>query len=73
MTANDDASASKGDTPAQQVGRAPSLFAPSLVKGVMIALILMTVSLFGGDVAGGALQVSMTLATLFALAVAWFE
>jgi NhaC family Na+:H+ antiporter len=48
------------------------MLASWLVMGVMIALILVAVSLFGGEVAGGALQVSMTLATIFALAVAWF-
>lgn len=51
--------------------RTPSMFASWLVIGVMITLILMSVALFGGDMADGALQVSMTMATTFALAVAY--
>ncbi len=47
------------------------MFASWLVIGVMITLILMSVALFGGDMADGALQVSMTMATIFALAVAY--
>lgn len=43
-----------------------------LVVGVMIGLILLAVSLFGRKVADGPLQVSMTLATLFALGVAYY-
>jgi NhaC family Na+:H+ antiporter len=65
MTAGDDAAAT-------ETGRTPSMFASWLVIGVMISLILTAVALFGGEVADGALQVSMTLATLFALAVAWY-
>lgn len=42
-----------------------------LVFGVMIGLILLAVILFGEEVAAGPLQVSMTLATLFALGVAY--
>jgi NhaC family Na+:H+ antiporter len=53
-------------------GRTPSLAASLLVMGVMIVLILLSVALFGGEVADGALQVSMTLATLFALCVAFY-
>lgn len=41
-----------------------------LVVGVMIVLILSSAAFFGGDVAKGPLQVSLTLATLFALLVA---
>lgn len=53
-------------------GRTPSMAASLLVIGVMIVLILLSVALFGGAVADGALQVSMTLATLFALCVAFY-
>jgi Na+:H+ antiporter, NhaC family len=53
-------------------GRTPSIAASLLVIGVMIVLILLSVALFGGEVANGALQVSMTLATLFALCVAFY-
>jgi NhaC family Na+:H+ antiporter len=61
-----------GATPPTSVSpRTPSMFASWLVIGVMIVLILMSVALFGGDMADGALQVSMTLATIFALAVAY--
>jgi NhaC family Na+:H+ antiporter len=52
--------------------RTPSMFASLLMMGLMIALILLSVSLFGGGVADGPLQVSMTLATLFALCVAYY-
>ncbi len=52
-------------------GRTPSMFASLLVFGVMIGLILLSVVLFGEEVAAGPLQVSMTLATLFALGVAY--
>jgi NhaC family Na+:H+ antiporter len=38
----------------------------------MIALILLSVVLFGEEVAGGPLQISMTLATLIALGVAYY-
>ena len=53
-------------------GGTPSMIASLLVMGLMIALILLSVSLFGGGVADGPLQVSMTLATLFALCVAYY-
>ncbi len=53
-------------------GRTPSMIASLLVMGLMIALILLSVSLFGGGVADGPLQVSMTLATMFALCVAYY-
>ena len=61
------ASDSQGET-----GRTPSMFASLLVFGVMIGLIVLSVVLFGADVAEGPLQVSMTLATIFALTVALF-
>ena len=56
----------------QETGRTPSMFASLLVLGVMVALILLSVGFFGGEVAEGPLQVSMTLATLFALSVAYY-
>jgi Na+:H+ antiporter, NhaC family len=60
------------DEAATQGPRTPSMFASWMVIVVMIALILTSVALFGGDMADGALQVSMTLATIFALAVAYY-
>jgi NhaC family Na+:H+ antiporter len=56
----------------KETGRTPSMFASLLVLGVMVALILLSVVFFGGEVAEGPLQVSMTLATLFALGVAYY-
>ena len=56
----------------KETGRTPSMFASILVMGLMIALILLSVTLFGGGVADGPLQVSMTLATLFAMCVAYY-
>ncbi len=56
----------------QETGRTPSMFASLLVLGVMVALILLSVGFFGEEVAEGPLQVSMTLATLFALSVAYY-
>ncbi len=47
------------------------MFASLLVFGVMIGLILLSVALFPGEVEGGPLQISMTLATLFAAGVAF--
>ena len=64
-------SASNQET-VKETGRTPSMFASLLVMGVMIALILLSVVFFGSEVADGALQVSMTLATLFALSVAFY-
>ena len=55
----------------EETGRTPSMFASLLVLGVMITLILLSVVLFGSEVADGPLQVSMTLATIFALSVAY--
>ena len=54
------------------IGRTPSMIASLLVCGVMIGLIMLSVIFFGSDVAEGPLQVSMTLATLFALSVALY-
>ncbi len=56
----------------EETGRTPSMLASLLVLGVMVALILLSVGFFGGEVAEGPLQVSMTLATLFALGVAYY-
>ncbi len=56
----------------KETDRTPSMFASLLVLGVMVALILLSVGFFGGEVAEGPLQVSMTLATLFALGVAYY-
>jgi NhaC family Na+:H+ antiporter len=56
----------------KETGRMPSMLASLLVFGVMIGLILLSVVLFGSEVADGPLQVSMTLATLFALVVAFY-
>ena len=64
-------SASNQET-VKETGRTPSMFASLLVMGVMVALILLSVVLFGSEVADGPLQVSMTLATLFALSVAFY-
>ena len=52
-------------------GRTPSLTASLFVVGTMAALILFSVIQFGSEVADGPLQVSMTLATLVALGVAY--
>jgi hypothetical protein len=60
------------DQTMKETGRTPSMFASLLVLGVMVALILLSVSFFGGEVAEGPLQVSMILATLFALSVAYY-
>ncbi len=49
----------------------PSMLASLLVFGVMIGLILLTVFLFPGEVEAGPLQISMTLATLLAVGVAF--
>ncbi len=52
-------------------GQTPSMLASLLVFGVMIGLILLSVLLFPEEVDAGPLQISMTLATLFALGVAY--
>jgi len=49
----------------------PSMFASLLVFGVMIGLIVFSVIFFGDEVAVGPLQISMTLAVLVALGVAY--
>jgi len=46
----------------KETGRTPSMLASLLVLGVMVALILLSVGFFGGEVAEGPLQISMTLA-----------
>lgn len=56
----------------EETGRTPSMLASLLVFAVMIGLIMMSVFLFGSEVAEGPLQVSMTLATIFALMVAYY-
>ena len=56
----------------EETGRTPSMFASVMVLGVMATLILLSVGFFGGEVAEGPLQVSMTLATLVALSVAYY-
>lgn len=53
-------------------GRKPSMFASISVFAVLVGLILLSVALFPSSVAEGPLQVSMTLATLFALGVAFY-
>ncbi len=55
----------------QETGQTPSMLASWSVLGVMILLIVFSVILFGSEVAEGPLQVSMTLATLYALSVAY--
>ncbi|MCB0181163.1 MAG: hypothetical protein KDI62_23260 [Anaerolineae bacterium] len=56
----------------KETERTPSMFASLMVMGVMVGLILLSVVLFGSEVAEGPLQVSMTLSTLFALTVALY-
>jgi NhaC family Na+:H+ antiporter len=55
----------------QETRQTPSMFASLLVFGVMIGLILLAVFLFRDEVDSGPLQVSITLALLFALGVAY--
>ena len=55
----------------QKSGQTPSMFASLLVFGVMIGLILLSVWLFPGEVEAGSLQISMTLATLLAVGMAY--
>ena len=50
--------------------RTPSLAVSLLVVGVMVFLILFSATVFGGSVAAGPLQISLTLSLLFALLVA---
>jgi len=52
-------------------GQTPSMLACLLVFGMMIGLILLSGFLFPEEVDAGPLQISMTLATLFALGVAF--
>jgi NhaC family Na+:H+ antiporter len=51
-------------------GRTPNLTYAIVVVGFMIVLILFSAVYFGADVAKGPLQVSLTLATIFAIFVA---
>lgn len=62
------------DTAEQKVksGRTPSMLASATVMVVLIGLIAMAIFLFGEEVDGGPLQISITLATLFALTVAYY-
>ena len=59
-----------GSAPLEGGGTQPSMAASLFVIGSMVTLILISVVMFGSDVADGPLQVSMTLATLIAVAVA---
>lgn len=52
--------------------RRPSMFMSLVTLGVMAGLILFSVFLFGEEVADGPLQISITLASLFALGVAYY-
>lgn len=54
------------------IGQTPSMVASLLVFAVMIGLILLAVFLFGAEADAGPLQISITLAVLFALGVAYF-
>jgi len=56
----------------QETVQTPSMLASWSVLGVMVLLIVSSVGFFGGEVAEGPLQVSMTLATLYALSVAYY-
>ena len=51
-------------------GQTPSMFASLLVFSFMVGLILLTVFLFRDEVDSGPLQVSISLALLFAVGVA---
>lgn len=59
-----------GSAPLEGGGTQPSMAASLFVIGSMVTLILISVVMFGSEVADGPLQVSMTLATLIAVAVA---
>jgi NhaC family Na+:H+ antiporter len=52
--------------------KTPSMFMSLVTLGVMAGLILFSVFLFGEEVADGPLQISITLATMFALGVAHY-
>lgn len=52
--------------------RTPSVFTSAMVMVVLVGLILTTVLLFGEEVDAGPLQMSLTLATLFSLTVAFY-
>lgn len=49
----------------------PSMLASLLVFGMMTGLIQLSVWLFPGEVEAGLLQISITLATLFAVGIAY--
>ena len=55
----------------EATGRTPSMLASWSVIGLMVLLIVLSVALFGDGVADGPLQVSITLATLYAMSVAY--
>lgn len=55
----------------EKAGQTPSMIASLLVFGVMIGLILLAVFLFRDEVDSGPLQISISLALLFALGVAF--
>lgn len=61
---------SSDDHLAPEAGSQPSMAASLFVIGSMVVLILVSVAMFGSEVADGPLQVSMTLATLVAVSVA---
>ncbi|MCB0148191.1 MAG: hypothetical protein M9936_21060 [Caldilinea sp.] len=60
------------ETDHSETGRTPSMLASLLVVAFMVGLIMLSVFLFGNEVAEGPLQVSMTLSTIFALVVAYY-
>ncbi len=59
-----------GAAPPDGGGAQPSMAASLFVIGSMIVLIVVSVVVFGSEVADGPLQVSMTLVTLISIAVA---
>ncbi len=59
-----------GTAPPDGGGTQPSMAASLFVIGSMVLLIVVSVVMFGSEVADGPLQVSMTLATLISIAVA---
>lgn len=59
-----------GTAPPDGGGTQPSMAASLFVIGSMVLLIVISVVMFGSEVADGPLQVSMTLATLISIAVA---
>ncbi|MFN2198234.1 MAG: Na+/H+ antiporter NhaC family protein [Anaerolineales bacterium] len=55
----------------KETRRTPSMLASWSVIGAMVVLIVLSLVLFGDGVADGPLQVSITLATLYAMSVAY--